>query len=377
MSEQTSTSPSAGLAGVVAGRTAIATVGREGTDLKYRGYSIRELTRNACFEEVAHLLLHDKLPTRSELDAFRTRLVQLRDVPAPLRSTLEALPSSAHPMDVLRSGCSVLGCLEPETTFDEQHAVAERLLAILPSILMVWHRYHRDGERIDTRSDAPSVAGHFLSLLHGRAPSPLHARALDVSLTLYAEHEFNASTFAARVATATLSDFHSAITAAIGTLRGPLHGGANEAAMALIERFKTPDEAESGILKALSSKELIMGFGHRVYKIKDPRSDVIKALAAELAGDGGDQCILAVAQRIEMVMQAQKKLFPNLDFYSAPAYRFMGIPTPLFTPIFVLSRVAGWSAHVIEQRRDNRLIRPGAEYIGPDPRPFVPIDERG
>ena len=367
---------SAGLAGVTAGTTAIATVGKEGSGLNYRGYAIHDLAEHAEFEEVAYLLIHGDLPTPVQLEAFRNRLIGQRWLPAALRQTLEAMPAASHPMDVMRSGCSMLGCLEPEKDIDHQLQIAERMTAVFPSILFYWHRYHADGKRIDTETDESSLAGQCLRLLHDSKSPETHRRAMDVSLILYAEHEFNASTFAARVATSTLSDFYSAITAAIGTLRGPLHGGANEAAMALIERFASPEEAERGILAALERKEKIMGFGHRVYKISDPRSDVIKDYARRLADEKGDTQLYAVSERIEEVMWGQKKLFPNLDFYSASAYHFMGIPTPLFTPLFVFSRVTGWAAHVIEQRSDNRLIRPTADYTGPQPRAFLPLDQR-
>ena len=368
----TETAKPGGLAGIVAGRTSLATVGKQGKGLTYRGYSIEDLAEHVSFEETAHLLLYGKLPTAIELDQYRARLVGMRDLPEPLRAVLEQLPASAHPMDVLRTGCSTLGCLEPEVSFEDQHRIADRLLALFPGMLLYWHHFHCDGQRIDGRTEEDSIAGHYLSLLHGRPPSALHRRAMDVSLTLYAEHEFNASTFAARVAASTLSDFHSTVTAAIGTLRGPLHGGANEAAMELIDRFRTPDEAEEGVLEALGRKEKIMGFGHRVYRDCDPRSDIIKAWSRKLADAAGDRRLYPVSERIETVMRREKKLFPNLDFYAATAYHFLGIPTAMFTPIFVMSRTAGWAAHVIEQRGDNRLIRPTAEYIGPETRPWSP-----
>ncbi len=371
----TETAKSGGLAGIVAGRTSLATVGKQGKGLTYRGYTIEDLAEHVSFEDTAHLLLYGKLPTPIELDQYRTRLVGMRDLPEPLRTVLEQLPASAHPMDVLRTGCSTLGCLEPEVSFKDQHRIADRLLALFPGMLLYWHHFHRDGQRIDGRTEEDSIAGHYLSLLHGRPPSALHRRAMDVSLTLYAEHEFNASTFAARVAASTLSDFYSTVTAAIGTLRGPLHGGANEAAMELIDRFQTPDQAEEGILETLGRKEKIMGFGHRVYRECDPRSDIIKAWSRKLADAAGDRRLYPVSERIETVMRREKKLFPNLDFYAATAYHFLGIPTEMFTPIFVMSRTAGWAAHVIEQRGDNRLIRPTAEYIGPETRPWSPAED--
>ena len=365
-----------GLAGVVAGETSIATVGKEGKGLSYRGYSIFDLAEKATFEEVAFLLLYGHLPVLKELDGFKARLVHGRSLPDPLCETLKSIPKTAHPMDVLRTGCSMLGVLEPETSFDQQQEKAERLLASFPSMLAYWYRYSNDGVEIEFESAEDSLAGYFLDKLLGETPSDLHRRAMDVSLILYAEHEFNASTFTARVCTATLSDLYSAITAAIGTLRGPLHGGANEAAMELIEKFQTPDEAEAGIMEMLANKSLIMGFGHRVYTVSDPRSDVIKSWAKQLSDSCGDTVLYPVSKRIEEIMWREKKLFPNLDFYSASAYHFLGIATELFTPIFVLSRVAGWSAHVFEQRSNNRLIRPGADYIGPDDQEFVAIGER-
>ena len=365
-----------GLAGVSAGETAIATVGKEGSGLNYRGYSIHDLAEKAVFEEVAFLLLHGHLPSSIELEKFRSRLVSKRGLPPALCQTLKAIPATAHPMDVLRTGCSMLGVLEPETSFEQQHDVAERLLASLPSMLTYWYRFTQDGTEINFDSDEVSIAGYFLEKMHGKTPTDLHKRVMDVSLILYAEHEFNASTFTARVCTATLSDIHSAITGAIGTLRGPLHGGANEAAMELIELYQTADEAEAGIMEKLASKSLIMGFGHRVYTVSDPRSDVIKAWSKQLAQAAGDEVLYPVSERIEQTMWREKKLFPNLDFYSASVYHFLGIPTEMFTPIFVLSRVTGWAAHVFEQRSNNRLIRPGADYIGPDQQTFVPIGDR-
>ncbi|NHA15795.1 2-methylcitrate synthase [Thioalkalivibrio sp. XN279] len=366
-----------GLAGVTAGETAICTVGKEGAGLTYRGYDIYDLAENARFEEVAYLLHYGKLPTQAELDAYVTRLQGLRDLPNALKQALEAIPGDAHPMDVLRSGCSLLGNFEPENDDQPQVLVADRLLAAFPSMLLYWWRFHQDGVRIDTVTDDDSVAGHFLHLLHGKAPSDFHRRVLDVSLILYAEHEFNASTFTARVIAATLSDFHSAITGAIGALRGPLHGGANEAAMELIQRFDSAAAADKGVHAMLAAKDKIMGFGHRVYTTSDPRNKVIKTFAKKLADERGDTVIFPVSEAIEKVMWDEKKLFPNADFYSASAYHFMGIPTPLFTPIFVCSRTTGWSAHVMEQRANNRLIRPGADYTGPGLQAWTPIAERG
>lgn len=365
-----STAPAAGLQGVVAGRTSLSTVGKAGVGLTYRGYAIEDLTEHVTFEAVAYLLLHGELPTASELNAFRAGLMQKRALPSALLRVLEQLPAYSHPMDVLRTGCSVLGCLEPETSFGQQINIAERLLAAFPGMLCYWHRFHADGTRIGFDSRQTSIAGYFLDALHGQPSSPTHERALDVALTLYAEHEFNASTFAARITTATLSDFYSAICSGIGTLRGPLHGGANEAAMELIKSFDTPDAAERGVLEMLARKEKIMGFGHRVYRDSDPRSDIIQKWSKRLADECGDGVLYPVSERIDAVMRREKQLFTNLDFYSATAFHFMGIPTAMFTPIFVFARTAGWSAHIIEQRADNRLIRPDAEYTGPAPRPL-------
>ncbi len=365
-----------GLAGVTAGETAIATVGKEGAGLTYRGYDINDLAEHASFEEVAYLLHYGKLPNAKELRAYQKRLSGMRKLPKALRDTLEKIPADSHPMDVLRTGCSLLGNIEPEGDFKNQHTVADRLLAAFPGILLYWHRFHTDGKRINTDSDETSVAAHFLRLLHGKKPKDSHVRCMDVSLILYAEHEFNASTFAARVCAATLSDFHSAITAGIGTLRGPLHGGANEAAMELIEKFRTPDAATKGINKMLEKKALIMGFGHRVYRDSDPRNAIIKRWAKQLSDETGDKRLYPVAEAIEKVMWDEKRLFPNADFYSASTYHFMGIPTPLFTPIFVCSRTTGWSAHIMEQRANNRLIRPGADYTGPGPKPWEPLKSR-
>ncbi|MGN6547770.1 MAG: bifunctional 2-methylcitrate synthase/citrate synthase, partial [Aureliella sp.] len=363
--------------GIVAGQTRLSTVGVDGVGLTYRGYSIEDLAAQAGLEEVAYLLLYGELPAASELSSFQSRLAGQRSLPGPLKTVLEQLPASSHPMDVLRTGCSVLGSLEPEGSFAEQNRVAERLLACMPSVLLYWHHFHTSGRRIDVATDAPSIAAHFLQLLHGKPASEEHRRAMDVALVLYAEHEFNASTFTARIVASTLSDFYSAITAAIGALRGPLHGGANEAAMELIDRFADADSAEAGLLEMLGRKEKIMGFGHRVYKKRDPRSDIIQVWAKRLCDAGSDRRLYPVSERIESVMRREKKMFPNLDFYSASAFRCLGIPTAMFTPLFVLSRISGWAAHIFEQRADNRLIRPAAEYIGPAARPWMPIDERG
>lgn len=365
-----------GLAGIVAGETAISTVGKAGLGLTYRGYSIQDLAEHAAFEEVAFLLLYGRLPKRAELENYRRTLASLRGLPASLKTVLEQLPAAAHPMDVLRTGCSALGCIEPEDNHRDAVHVANRLLAAFPAMLLYWYQFAENGKRIETQTDDPCLAAHFLHLLLGQPADDLRVRALDSSLVLYAEHEFNASTFAARVTTSTLADFYSAIGSGIGALRGPLHGGANEEAMALIEGYQTPDAAEAGILEALQRKTLIMGFGHRVYRTSDPRTAPIKAWARKLAAACGDTEHLPVAERIEAVMWREKKLFPNLDFYSALAYHFCGIPTPLFTPLFVISRTSGWAAHIMEQRGNNRLIRPTAEYTGPEPRPFTPIGER-
>ena len=363
------------LSGISVGQTSICTVSQEGDGIFYRGYAIEDLARRASFEEVAYLLLRGELPTSRQLDDYRAELKKLRHLPDGMKIVLEHLPGNSHPMDVLRSGGSALGCIEPETE-SSQEQVIDRLLACFPSMLCYWYHFHRTGERIDTDTGEDSIAGHFLHLLHGRPPDPLHRKSMDCSLILYAEHGFNASTFTARVCCSTLTDIHSAIVAAIGTLRGPLHGGANEAAMELIERFTDPDDAERGILESLARKEKLMGFGHPVYKICDPRNALIKECSKHLAEAVGDTRLYPVSERIEQVMMAQKKLFPNLDFYAASAYHFMAIPTPMFTPIFVFSRTAGWGAHVFEHRAEGRIIRPRADYIGPAPRPFVPIEKR-
>lgn len=368
----TNTRSTDGLEGVIAGRTALSTVGQEGCGLTYRGYPIEDLAEHTTFEEVAWLLLRGELPTSVELADYRQRLITLRGLPTPLQTVLEQLPPTAHPMDVLRTGCSTLGCLEPESESRPGLDIADRLIATFPAMLLYWHKFHQTGQRIETRTADESLAGHLLHLLTGRPANAVHERALDVSLILYTEHEFNASTFTARVAASTLSDFYSAITAAIGTLRGPLHGGANEAAFELIDRFTSPDDAEQGVLELLRRKAKIMGFGHRVYRDRDPRSDIIQQWAERLAGEVGDTRLYPVSVRIEAVLRREKKLFPNLDFYSASAYHFLGVPTNFFTPLFVFARVAGWAAHVLEQRADNRLIRPTADYIGPQERAVTP-----
>ena len=366
----------AGLRGQVAGETALCTVGKSGAGLTYRGYDIADLAEHAQFEEIAYLLLRGKLPNRQELDAYKKKLQSLRGLPAALKTVLEQIPKDAHPMDVMRTGCSMLGNLETEADFSEQDDKIDRMLAVFPSIITYWYRFAHEGVRIETDSDVDSIGGHFLELLHGKKPSELHEKVMNVSLILYAEHEFNASTFTARVCASTLSDIHSCVTGAIGTLRGPLHGGANEAAMELIQKFSTPDEAEQGLLGMLERKEKIMGFGHAIYRESDPRNAIIKQWSEKLADEVGDTVLYPVSVRCEEVMWREKKLFCNADFFHASAYHFMGIPTELFTPIFVMSRVSGWTAHVKEQRANNRIIRPSADYTGPADSKWVPIDER-
>jgi len=370
------TKKTGGLAGVTAGATHICTVGKEGAGLTYRGYDIYDLADNASFEEAAFLLLHGHLPTQSELDDYIAKLKSNRGLPDALKNVLEMIPADAPPMDVLRTGVSFLGNIEPEGDFSNQQNVADRLLAIFPSMLMYWHRYHTDGVKIDTETDDDSVAGHFLHLLHDEAPRELHRKSLDTTLILYAEHEFNASTFAARVITGTLSDMHSAVTGAIGALRGPLHGGANEAAMALISKFDSADAATAGVQQMLANKDLIMGFGHRVYTTSDPRNVVNKRMSKMLADDVGNTVLYPVSEAVEKVMWDEKKLFANADFFTASVYHFMGIPTYLFTPIFVCSRITGWAAHIMEQRADNKLIRPAADYIGPSLQEWTAIENR-
>ena len=367
---------SAGLRGQVAGETELCTVGQSGTGLTYRGYEITDLAENAEFEEVAFLLLKGHLPNKTELSDYKNKLKQLRKLPQELKSVLEEIPSNSHPMDVMRTGCSMLGCLETEEKFEEEDDKIDRMLALFPSIITYWYKFSHESLRIDTVTDDDTIGSHFLNLLHEKKPSELHTKVMNVSLILYAEHEFNASTFAARVCASTLSDIHSCITAAIGTLRGPLHGGANEAAMDLIEKFKSPDEAENELLGMLQRKEKIMGFGHAVYKESDPRNNVIKNWSEKLSNEVNDNVLYPVSVRCEEVMWREKKLFCNADFFHASAYHFMGIPTKLFTPIFVMSRISGWAAHVKEQRKNNRIIRPSADYTGPENKAFIKIEDR-
>ncbi|AQQ67567.1 2-methylcitrate synthase [Microbulbifer agarilyticus] len=366
----------AGLRGQVAGKTALSTVGVSGSGLTYCGYDVKDLAENCEFEEVAYLIFNGELPTTAQLADYKGVLKTMRGLPQALREVLERIPADAHPMDVMRTGCSMLGNLEGEESFDQQQDRANRLLAAFPSIICYWYRFSHDGVRIETETDDDSIGGHFLHMLRGEKPNDLHAQVMNVSLILYAEHEFNASTFTARVCASTLSDLFSCITGAIGSLRGPLHGGANEAAMELIERFSSADEAEKELLGMLERKEKIMGFGHAVYTESDPRNGIIKLWSEKLAADVGDDVLYPVSVRCEEVMWREKKLFCNADFFHASAYHFMGIPTKLFTPIFVMSRVTGWAAHVFEQRADNRIIRPSAEYTGPELRKVTPISER-
>lgn len=366
----------AGLRGQVAGQSSICTVGVSGSGLTYRGYDLIDLADNTSFEEVSYLILHGKLPNQAELDSYITRLKGLRGLPDKLKNTLENIPKTANPMDVLRTGCSMLGNLEEEQNFTQQVDKAERMLSVFPSIVNYWYHFSHNNKRIEVQTDDDSIGAHFLHLLHGEKPNALNAKVMNISLILYAEHEFNASTFAARVCSSTLSDIHSSVTSAIGTLRGPLHGGANEAASAMINRWQNPDQAEAAIMQMLINKDLIMGFGHAVYTKSDPRNEVIKKLAKELSKAVGDKHLYQVSERVESVMLREKKLFANADFYHASAYEFMNIPVKLFTPIFVCARVTGWCAHIFEQRANNRIIRPNSEYIGPSPQKVIPINDR-
>ena len=366
----------AGLRGQVAGKTALSTVGKSGSGLTYRGYDVSELADKCIFEEVAYLLLYGNLPNQTELDAYQAKLKSLRGLPQSLKDVLERIPAESHPMDVLRTGCSMLGNLETEMSFEEENDQADRMLAVFPSIINYWYRFTHDNVRIETETDDATIGGHFLHLLKGEKPNELHTKVMNVSLILYAEHEFNASTFTARVCASTLSDIHSCITGAIGSLRGPLHGGANEAAMDMIEGFSSADEAETEMMGMLARKDKIMGFGHAIYSESDPRNVVIKGWAEKLAADVGDEVLYPVSVRCEEVMWREKNLFCNADFFHASAYHFMGIPTKLFTPIFVCSRLTGWAAHVFEQRANNRIIRPSAEYTGEDLRPVPDMSAR-